>query len=220
MDDYLSEKEQIQRIKEWWHEYGWYLVGGMLISALGLFAWNQYKNYEQGRAVQAAALYQSLRQAVDADKDDEAAGVLTQLREDYASSPYTDQAALLMARERLISDPDKAAADLRYAMEHSKDDQLALIARLRLARVLAYQKKYKEALRLLDVSDPGQFAARLESIKGDINAALGNTDAARNAYTQALVAPGSDTLDRNLVQMKLNHLKAKPNGKKSDGGDA
>lgn len=219
MDDYLSEKEQIQRIKEWWHEYGWYLIGGMVLSALGLFAWNQYKSYEQGRAVQAAALYQSLQQAVDQDKDDEAAGTLTQLREDYGSSPYTDQAALLMARHQLISDPDKAAADLRYVMQNSKDDELALVARLRLARVLAYQKKYKEALGLLEVADPGQFAARLESIKGDINAALGNMDAARNAYTQALVAPGADMLDRDLLQMKLNHLKTKPAAKKN-GGDA
>ena len=219
MDDYLSEKEQIQRLKDWWQEYGWYLIGGMALSAIGLFAWNQYHSYERGRAVQASALYQSLQQAVDNDKGDEAAGILTQLREDYASSPYTDQASLLVAREELISSPDKAAADLRYVMQNSKDRQLALIARLRLARVLAYQKKYKQALALLDVADPGQFAARLQTIKGDINAALGNVDAARAAYTQALVAPGADLLNRNLVQMKLNHLKAKPSGKK-DGGDA
>ena len=28
MDEYLSEKEQIEQIKQWWNDYGWYLLGG------------------------------------------------------------------------------------------------------------------------------------------------------------------------------------------------
>jgi predicted negative regulator of RcsB-dependent stress response len=76
--------------------------------------------------------------------------------------------------------------------------------------VLAYQTNYAEALEVLDVEDPGQFAARMNEIKGDIHAAMGEIEAARAAYTQALTAPGSESVDRNFVQMKLNQLLEAP----------
>ena len=53
---------------------------------------------------------------------------------------------------------------------------------------------------------PGQFAGRIAEIKGDIHVALGETDAARTAYLEALVTPGAELLDRNFLQMKLADL--------------
>ena len=81
-----------------------------------------------------------------------------------------------------------------------------MVARLRLARVLAYREQYQEALALLDVPMPGQFAGRIAEIRGDIHVALGETDAARTAYLEAIVTPGAELLDRNFLQMKLADL--------------
>jgi predicted negative regulator of RcsB-dependent stress response len=81
-----------------------------------------------------------------------------------------------------------------------------MVARLRLARVEAYRENYDTALAVLNVATPGQFAARIAEIKGDIHVALGQTDDARAAYIQALTGAGSDTLDRSYIQMKLNDL--------------
>jgi hypothetical protein len=77
---------------------------------------------------------------------------------------------------------------------------------LRLARVLAYREQYDEALKLLAVPNPGQFAERFSEGKGDIQAALGHVEEARAAYLAAMVADGSELLDRNFLQMKLNDL--------------
>jgi predicted negative regulator of RcsB-dependent stress response len=206
VDEYLSEQEQIEHIKRLVRENAWPVIAGVAIVVLGYFGWNQYKGYQLHQAEQAAALYQSLKQATDDNKTDDATALLAKLRSDFPSSAYTDQAGLLVAKTLLIPSPDKAADELRYVMEHSKESEMAMIARLRLARVLAYREQYDEALKLLSVPNPGKFAGRFNEVKGDIDVALGHVDDARAAYLAAMVSDGSELLDRNFLQMKLNDL--------------
>ena len=59
---------------------------------------------------------------------------------------------------------------------------------------------------MLAVPEPGKFAGRINEIKGDIQAAQGHVEEARAAYLAAMVADGSELLDRNFLQMKLNDL--------------
>ncbi len=207
MDEYLSEKEQIERLRELWRENGWFIIAGVLLGIAGIFGWSQYQRYRTHHYEQAAALYQQLKDAEDKKEGDPAA-LLARLRQDYPSSPYTDQAGLLVASSELVTEPSKASDELRYVMEHTKDPELALIARLRLARVLAYRQQYDDALNLLAVDMPGKFAGRYNEVKGDIEVALGHLDTARTDYLAAMVADGSELLDRNLLQMKLNDLPA------------
>jgi predicted negative regulator of RcsB-dependent stress response len=206
VDEYLSDNEQVERLRQWWRENGWYLLGGVALGALVLFGWNQYQAYRDNKAEKAAVLYESLQKATEEKNAVEATSLLSQLRSDYPSSAYTPQAGLLVASSLLIAAPDRAADELGYVMDHAKDDELAMVARLRLARVLAYREKYDDALALLEVKTPGKFAGRLNEIKGDIQAALGHVDEARAAYLAAMVADGSEVLDRNFLQMKLNDL--------------
>ena len=113
-----------------------------------------------------------------------------------------------MARVYLENNNIQLASDeLRYVMEGSADAELALVARLRLARVLTYEEAYQEALALLDV-DAGMFSGRYNEVRGDIHVALGNPDSARLAYAQALTTGDSEMIDRVLVQMKLDDLPA------------
>ena len=205
MDEYLSEKEQIEQIREWWRENGWYLIGGVVVAGLGYFGYNEYQGYRQRQAALASALYTQMQQLVAEDR----IGVedtFDELVADYPGSPYTDQARLLLARELLVSDTDRAAAELRTVMESSADPQLSLVARLRLARVLEYQEDFDAALALLAVDEPGEFAAQMKSIEGDIHVARGAEDDARAAYAEALTLPGAAGLDRNLLQMKLAEI--------------
>ncbi len=206
MDEFLSEKEQIERIRQWWGENAWYLIGGVVLGALVIFGVHEYRHRVDMRAEQAEALYSQVREAIDKDHVDAAAKLVEQLRKDYAASPYTDQAGLMLARSYLQTETSQAAKELRYVMEHSKDHELSLVARLRLARVLIYEKQYKDALNLLAVDKPGEFAAQISEIRGDAYVSLGDTDAARTAYSSALTAPGADWLNRDFLQMKLGAL--------------
>ncbi len=210
MDEYLSDKEQLERVRQWWRENGWFLIGGVAIGLLALYGYRQYFVYRDGQAEAAAGLYAAVKQATDDSDTAAAETVYQQLRSDHPDHAYTYQAALLLARGELVSAPDSAAEKLRFAMEGSSDPDLAMVARLRLARVLAYREQYDEALAALAVESPGEFGGRINEIRGDIYAAQGDTNAARTAYLEAMVASGAELLDRSFLQMKLADLPPTP----------
>lgn len=206
MDEYLSEKEQIEQIKQWWSENGWYLIGGALLAALGWFGYNQYQSWQDRQAEQAGTIYEELKLALDDDDRAGADALLAQLAADYPSSAYTDQARFLVAESNLVRDTDRAIAELEAVVEQSRDAGIAGIARFRLARVLAYDEQYERALEVLNVADAGAFDAAYSEIRGDIHAATGNLEAALAAYTDALLGGSDGTVNRELVQLKINDL--------------
>jgi predicted negative regulator of RcsB-dependent stress response len=206
VDDYLSDKEQVERLRAWWRENGWFLLGGVAIGLLAIYGYRQYFEYQDRQGETAGALYASVKQAIDGDDTAAAESLFGQLKAEFPDNVYTHQAAMLMARSEVVTAPDQAAANLRSTMEQSDDPELAMIARLRLARLLAYREQYDDALKLLEVESPGQFAGRISEIQGDIHAARGDTAAARTAYLAAMVASGAELLDRSFLQMKLEDL--------------
>jgi predicted negative regulator of RcsB-dependent stress response len=207
VDDYLSEQEQVQRLREWWRENGWFIVGGVVLGVGALFGWNQYQSYLTSRAEAAAALYLELQTAVEDGDEDEALALSDQLNSDYSGTPYSDQGGLAMGRLFMeSSEPERAATALRQVMETTADPELALIARLRLARVLSYMDNNSEALALIEAVDAGRFRGRYSEVMGDIYAADGDMERARAAYGQALTDSEPGLVDRALVQMKLDDL--------------
>jgi predicted negative regulator of RcsB-dependent stress response len=206
VDDYLSDKEQVERLRQWWRENGWFLIGGVALGGLAILGYNQYFAYKDRQGENAAALYAQVKSESDGGDTSEAEARFADLRSEFPHHAYTHQAALLLASAEVVTAPDAAAEKLKFTMENSEDAELAMVARLRLARVLAYRDRQQEALALLNVAEPGQFAGRIAEIKGDIHAARGETDAARTAYLEAMVAPGAELLDRGFLQMKLSDL--------------
>lgn len=206
MDEYLSDKEQVERLRQWWRENGWFLIGGVALGLLAIYGYNQFFAYQDRQSEAAYVLYDSISAEIDDGDTAAAEAQFADLRGQFPDNPYTFQAALLVASKQIVTAPDAAAEKLRYVMDLSDDPELSMVARLRLARVLAYREQHQEALALLNVPNPGQFAGRIAEIKGDIHVSLGETDAARTAYLEALVASGAELLDRSFLQMKLADL--------------
>ena len=206
MDENLSEQQQIELIRQWWRENGWYLVGGAVLAGLGYLGWNQYQAYEIRVAEEASGIYERLVQSVEDDDREAADALLAQLVADYGASGYTDQARLLIARDNLIRDTDRSISELEAVVASSGDPGMVNIARLRLARVLAYDEQFDRALGVLNTPDAGEFEARFSEVRGDIHAANGNTEAAISAYTDALFGAANGTVDTEYVQLKLNDL--------------
>jgi predicted negative regulator of RcsB-dependent stress response len=144
--------------------------------------------------------------ALEAGDRTQAMVSLGELERDHAGSPYTDQGKLLAARVYVDEGALEAAAgELASVAEHSKDSELALVARLRLARVQIAQGRAENALATLGAAPGGAFAARYHEVRGDAYYARGDKAAALREYRAAQEAgDGSDS----LLGLKIADLSA------------
>lgn len=209
MDELLSEKEQIDQIRGWWSEYGNWVIGGVVVMALGLFGFNYTKSSRIDAQYAASALYGDLTNRVVDGNVDEAEALAGEILVDYGDTAYAAQAQLAMARLYMDKSRDEDAANtLRDLADRAGSDEFGQVARLRLAKVLLYQDKAQEALDVLgEPANDGAFAARNDEARGDAYVALERFDDARDAYTRALGEAGAQpTIDTQFVQLKLLDL--------------
>jgi predicted negative regulator of RcsB-dependent stress response len=211
VDEYLDDKEQWQRVVTWLREQGPWIVGGVALAAAGIGGWRWWQQRQETRAVQAGTLYE---QVIDAYSRNDLSGgdrLTDQLVSDFGSSAYADQAELASARidvER--HDSAKAIARLSHVTERTRDPQLALLARLRLARVQVDAGKADDALKTLSV-EAGAFDPRYAEVRGDALLAKGDRNGALEQYRTARAAgatgaAGADTVDADLLDLKIREL--------------
>jgi predicted negative regulator of RcsB-dependent stress response len=161
------------------------------------------------RAQQASARYEEILGAFNRSDRTRAFTLIDQLREEYPSSPYADQADLAGARD-LVDQNElaKAAERLERVMKGSKDAELQLVARLRLARVQLAQGNADTALATLDGAEAGAFGPRFDEVRGDARLAKGDRAAALAAYEKARDADKDGVLDRVTLELKIGDLVA------------
>jgi predicted negative regulator of RcsB-dependent stress response len=148
-----------------------------------------------------------LEKAVQANDLKQVRELSTQLMDKFGGTAYGPMAALAAAKANFESgDAKSAAAQLQWTIEHARDEGIAATARLRLAGVLLDDKKYDDALRLLDAGHPDAYIGLFEDRKGDIYVAQGKTGEAKAAYKVALEKLPAEGNYRNLVQVKLDGL--------------
>jgi predicted negative regulator of RcsB-dependent stress response len=148
------------------------------------------------------------------EKNDRAAArnIAEDLKKDYSSSPYADQAELMIARLAVDSGELANAVDpLTRVMNGSRDSEMRNIARLRLARVLIDQGKFDEALNTLSAAESGAFGARFHEVRGDACFAKKDTVGALREYQAALADSDERGFERGLVELKITDLGATPN---------
>jgi len=208
VDDYLSEAEQWERFKAWLRTYGVWIVGGVILALAGIAAWNWYQNRQDGVAIQASSKYMQLTQALEGNDLNRAKTISAELARDFPDSPYVDQAHLFEARIAVeAGDLPKADTLLRGVMSRTKDEQLGLVARLRLARVLLAQNKPDDALATLNGVKAGAFEARFHDARGDVLFAKGDKAGALKEYEAAQVGTDDRSVDAQSLQLKINDLK-------------
>ena len=210
MSDY-SEAEQMERAKSWLKSNAIWIIAGIAIGAGGLGGWRWYQERRNTQAETASARYEELVDAFSRRDNVRGTTLLEELNREYAWTPYASLGTLIAARVQVeANELDKAAAGLKSVMDNAKDDELKMVARLRLARVQSALGKNDEALATLKIDDPGEFAPRLADTRGDVLLAKGDRDGALREYLAARTAENDGRVDIELLDLKIRDLGGSP----------
>ncbi|MBK7249671.1 MAG: tetratricopeptide repeat protein [Gammaproteobacteria bacterium] len=206
-DEYLTEDEQWDQLKRWVRQNGLWIVGGVALGVLGLWGWRAWEARAERLAVAAGARYEQAIEALARGDRRRALDLVGELERDHASSPYTLQAELAVARALVAANElEQAAPRLRRVMTDAEDPELALVARLRLARVQIAQNRPDDALATLKGAEPGAFAPAFAEVRGDAAYAKGERDRALADYRQARAAAADGIVDPAVLDLKINDL--------------
>ena len=204
---HYEDEAQVEQLRRWWRENWMALAGGLVLGLAGIFGWEAWQQARTAKSEHASQIYEDLKR-VSPDRQERSDELWRQLSADYAGTPYAAQGALLLASQAAArEDWEAAKAKLEWVGQHADDAGLKKIARLRLARVLWQLQKPDEALALLDVKDDDAFASLYQELRGDIQLAKGDRDAARSAYEKAMLL-GPAAAGRESLKRKLDDLGA------------
>src|SRR3989304_260530 len=202
----LEEQEQLAELKAWWKQNGSLVLGTIALVLLSFSAWNGWRWYQRSQALEAAALYENLQQAARVSDGkavrDSAGGIL----EKYAGTAYAPLAALVSAKMNYqAGDLKTARAQLQWALDNARQEEVRAIARLRLATVLMDDNAYDEAVKILAANPVEGFDALFSSMRGDILSAQGKRAQGRIAY-KAAADKATDAAFRETLRLKLDAL--------------
>ena len=205
-EEYLTDDEQLEHVKRVVAEYGPWTVGAVVLGLAFVFGYRYYQGHLDQRALAAAAQFEGMASAVQRNDQAKARQIADGLIKDFPGSPYADQAQLALAQLFVDQGEDaNAVAPLTAVMDHSKDDELKRVARLRLARVMIDQSKPDDALNLLS-GDPGAFTARYHDVRGDAYFAKKDPQKAAEEYKAALAGASGGGMDAALLTLKIADL--------------
>jgi predicted negative regulator of RcsB-dependent stress response len=211
VEDYLSEREQAEALRNWWNENWRWLAGGIALGFALLGGWKYWQTYQTQRAESAAAQYAEFEKALTASDAPQGDQRLDELAKTHGASPYVQQGRLQLAKRRVEAGKiDEAIALLRAVADTSKDGEMATIARVRIARLLLQQAKHDEALKLLDADKAGRFAPYVHETRGDVLFAKSDAEGARAEYAAALKADADAPIDRAALELKLAEVGGTP----------
>lgn len=205
----LDEHEQGELVRKWIRENALSMVTGIGLGLLLIFGWQQWQAHRATRAAEAATQYLALTDALSAGHVEDVTTIAADLRKQAPKSPYAVLAAMQQAEiHSKQGDLAAAAADLDWANAQAGQASLKSLVRVRLARVKLAQDDAAGALALLD-SIPGEaWAALTGELRGDALVQLGQKDAARAAYQDALSHMLAQSPGRSTLEMKIEQLPA------------
>lgn len=169
-----------------------FIIGVFIVGCFGIaFSIAQYiEQYYYQAARNASVAYSDLtEQMQEKEKKSEIIAKAEHLIHHYPKTIYADMTRLILVEEAYRNGYLAVAQGyLKDVLKNRKGEPLAHIARLRLARLLAEDQQYTEALAVLDVSSINGFEPLYETAKGDIYMAMQSIEKANEAYKLAIQA--------------------------------
>jgi len=203
----LQEQEQIDALKAWWKHYRKLILLAVIVGALtfgAIASWYYHKNQQE---FAAGELYSQMEAALNSGDKANVRDIAATLASDYPHTGYAALAALIGARASDdIGDAASAQVRLQWLIDNAADDATRDLARLRLAALMLDDKKFPDALTLLNAKHGNAWDALYANLRGDVLIAQGQVDEARAAYQIAFDKSLAQNAFRRLMQTKLDAL--------------
>ena len=202
MSDYLTDEEQIARLKTWWEQYGRALVAALVLGVTGVIGWRWYDDTRQVEIAAASDLYADYLDTEGEAREQFARNIAEQIPE----SAYHSLVLMRSARDSVAAeDFEMAETHLRSALAAADSDVLNDLINVRLAKVLQQRDKADEALQTLAQVRGEGFRPVVAELKGDIHLSRGERALAHESYKSALegVADVQRSTQRALLELKV-----------------
>ena len=198
MSSHHEELQEIENIKHLWRNGGKVIVGLLLVAALGYLGYNVYGG--QVHKNNLAVAWQASQINGDMTK-------LAAIQQQHSHNPATTQATLETAKTLFDSGKlDEAEKAYRWVLTNNKAPVFQAAAMTNLATILLQQKKYDDALKVLHMPIDAAYQNIINEMRGDVFAAQGKTQEARQSYQSVLEKLPEDSNNRQLIQLKIEQL--------------
>lgn len=203
--EYETEEQQVEALKEWWTENGKAVIAGVVLGVGVIGGWSFWQSHQEKQAVVASDVFSRTIEALNGSDNAAAVALADELKDDQPGALYSAYANMAAARASVEGgDLADAASRLEWVAENAPQDDVRLIARVRLARVLGATGDAAAGLDSLPEKFPAAFTGLVEEARGDLLVIEGDVDAAREAYIAA--QDSQYVSNRDGLTMKLNEL--------------
>ena len=205
MDVLTDDHEREQVVRKWWHENWLSLTVGIVIAIALMIGYKQYQVYKNDKAAANAYEMSQIQTALvlkPTESIEKAQAFIKEHEDIYGSLLSLDLASTYIAQKAY----DKALDSANFASKNG-GKLVAPNASLMAAHILTEQKKYDEAIKIVNGIESKAYEVEKQELLGDIYVAKNDLDKAHDAYAKALDACEAQKIAINsLLQMKADSL--------------
>lgn len=210
MEGYTSEREQVDAIREWWRTNGKSIVLGLAVGLAGLGGYRYWDGMQDAKAENASINYEQFLNLAAQGGGKEALETGEAILKAYPDSSYARLTGLLLAKLEVDDGKlDAAKTHLQWVIDHAGSEEIAAIAKARMAQLVLAEGDAEAALKLFEQIGTA-YGERFAEVKGDILARLGRRDEAVKAYAQAQKLVADAGADTRLIELKIEALGLDP----------
>jgi predicted negative regulator of RcsB-dependent stress response len=207
VNDYTTEDEALDRIRQLWGQYGKFIVILSILVAGSFGGRNLWMSYKNDSAENSSLNYSQLLLAVDQKRFEDAFEIGSEIIKTDTQSSYAELSSLFLAKISFEKgDYDVAKNILITLIESSSDLNTGNVARERLARILLSEDKADDSQKVLEESKSMDLTNHLLELQGDIMKARGDLESALSFYQKALAKNIINGQDSNNLSLKLNDI--------------
>lgn len=203
----LEEQEQIDDLKHFWNKYGSALTWVLIAALLTYSAYTGWQYWQRKQAAQASVLFETVERSVQSADQALLTRALSDMQDKFSSATYTQHASLMGAKFFAEHQAmDAAEKNLIWVKDHSSDEGLVSLARLRLSALAMESKKWDQAREVLKNSFPKAFEPLSLDRLGDIDLQEKKFEDAKNHFKEAWRTMSERDEYRPLIEVKLASL--------------